>query len=880
MNISIKNLQSFPGRNIFCYRPVIMATIDTGSFYDSTTREIEGFNENLLKLLPGLGKHNCALGFEGGFLCRLDEGTYLPHVIEHMTLELQYLMGFDLSYGKARLLKEPSLYYIICEYINERCAVESLRLSVAIVNSLIADGSLNMDEILAELRKITIETEPGPSTRAIIEEARKRKIPVRRVNEGGLLQLGYGKYSRLIAASLTDTAACINVDIAGDKDLTKQILQENGIPVPSGDIAYTEESAVITARDIGYPVVLKPYDGSQGRGVALNLCNENQVREAYREAVKHSKIVLVESHIKGRDYRLLVIGGKVAAAAERMPPYIIGDGIHSIKELVEIENQNPSRGNDHENFLTKIKLDNITINLLAKKGMNAGFIPACNELIFLRENGNLSTGGTARDCTEEVHPYNYCIAVKAAKLLGLDIAGIDITTENIAEPLSCTRGAVIEVNAAPGLRMHLNPTFGRARNVAADIIGLLYPAGQRCDIPIISITGTNGKTTTTRLIKHVLCLTGKKAGMTSTSGIYVGDECILKGDNTGAVSARMVLSNKEVDIAVLETARGGIIRRGLGYDLADVGVVTNVTDDHLGIDGLNSLEDLAFVKALVVESIKPDGYAVLNADDSMTGYMLSRTAGKVLLFSRDSENRILIEHMERGGMAVFVKNHIVMVYNGEKQMKLLNVEDIPITFGGRVECNIENSLAAISALIAVRVPYKIIRSGLCSFMPDILSNPGRFNIFDMGEFKVMLDYCHNIAGYLAVIDFIKKTGAERLVGIIGMPGDRLDKNIMYVGEICGETFSRIYIKEDGDLRGRAPGEVADILFNSAIRGGIGKENIDIIYSETLALNNALENALPGDLIVMCYEEFEPSVKVLEKYKSALAEVRDIEEVLA
>lgn len=885
--MQVYSMQSFSGRNIYSHRPVIKMVINIGDLYHKETKEIEGFNENLLKLFPGLNKHYCSRGYEGGFVERLAEGTYIGHVTEHLILELQSLMGYEVYYGKTRLVSEPSVYYIIFEYVNEKCAVECGKAAVDIVSCLV-DGKIpDTQQILNNIRKIVVEYELGPSTKAIVDEARKRGIPVTRVGNESLIQLGYGKYSRLVQASLTDAPNCISVDIASNKHLTKQILRDHMIPVPDGDVVDTEQSAVSLARSIGYPVALKPYDGNQGKGVALNLRSEDQVKEAFQEAMKHSKAVIIEKYIKGKDYRILVVGDKVSAVAERRPPCVVGDGMHTIKELVDMENDNPLRGDDHEKPLTKMKLDHVAKQMLGRSGLDEHYVPAANEVVNLRDNGNLSTGGTARDCTNEIHPYNCEIAIKAAKAIGLDIAGIDMTMEDISQPLSHTNGAVIEVNAAPGLRMHLYPTQGEAVNVAADIIDMMYPQGHPYSIPVVSITGTNGKTTTTRLVAHTLTLMGKTVGMTSTSGVYIGSQCILKGDNTGPISAKMVLSNKEVEVAVLETARGGIVRKGLGYDLADVGVITNLSEDHIGLDGLDTLEDLAYVKSLVIEAVKPNGCAVLNADDKMVKYLMKRAAGEVILFSKEHNNPLVLQHISAGGKAVIIKNSIIYVHDRKNIIPLLDAKDIPITFNGVLECNIENSLAAISTLYSLKIPIDVIQKGLKTFKPDVVSNPGRFNIFDMGNYKVMLDYSHNPAGYNAVVSFIRKLddkSIKRMIGVIGMPGDRLDRSIRQVGEICSKAFSKIYIKEDSDLRNREPGEVAGILYDAVLTGGCDKEKVEIIYSELRALETAMTNARPGDLIIMFYEHFEPSVdlinKIRQKQKYEAVECETVEEETA
>jgi cyanophycin synthetase len=867
--VRIYSMQTFSGRNIYSHRPVIKMVLNIGDLHEVSTRELPDFNERLLADFPGLAGHSCSRGYEGGFAERLSEGTYVGHVTEHLILELQKMMGYEVKYGKTRIVSEPSLYYLVFEYQNEKCALECARTAVEIISALAEQRTVAVKEMLQNIRRLAIESELGPSAKAIYNEAIRRGIPASRIGMESLIRLGYGKYARLVAASMTDAASCISVDMAGNKHLTKQLLEGLMIPVPYGDIACSEDAAVAIARNLGSPVVVKPFDGNQGKGVSINLREEAHIRQAYREAMKHSRAVLVERYIKGRDYRVLVVGGKVSAVAERRPPYVCGDGIHTVRELVERENRNPVRGGDHEKPLTCIKLDNVALQLLAQTGRDENYIPVPGETLSLRDNGNISTGGTARECTAEIHPYNAHMAIQAAKAVGLDVAGIDIAAEDISIPVNQCGGAVIEVNAAPGLRMHLYPTEGRPVNVAADIVDMLFPAGQPCTIPILSITGTNGKTTTTRLIRHTFAQMGRKVGMTSTSGVYIGNDCILKGDNTGPVSAGMVLSNREVEVAVLETARGGMVRKGLGYDLADVGVIVNVSDDHLGLDGINSLEDLAFVKALVIEAVKPEGYAVLNADDETVNYLLQRVKSKVLLFSRNNNNLLVMEHIRAGGKAVFLDRNNLMLQDHLHRVKLMELEEIPITYGGLVECNTENSLAAIAALYAMDVPPEAIRNGLMSFKPDAMTNPGRFNLFDLGDFKVMLDYCHNIAGYHAVTKFIKRMNATRLVGVIGMPGDRMDRNIQHVGEISAGVFSRIYIKEDDDLRGREAGEVAEILQDAILKSGFKKENASIIHSETKALETAILDAQPGDLIIMFYEEFEPVFELVNRFRQEL-----------
>jgi cyanophycin synthetase len=838
--------------------------VDLGDLAETFTIDIKGFNERILDLFPGLNSHYCSPGIEGGFVQRLKDGTLISHVTEHLALELQCIMGYDVYFGKTRVIEEPSKYCIVYEHTNQSCAKDFGYYAAEIVLALARNETVPINDILDHLYRVSKESDLGPSTLAIFNEAKRRNIPIRRLGEDSLLQLGYGKHMRLIAASLPGATSCIAVDLAKNKQLAKDMLTEHNIPVPMGNVVDSERAAVFMAEQIGYPVVVKPLDGNQGKYVTGNICDETLLRKAYRIASSYSRWVIVERYIQGKDYRVLVVGDKVSAVAERKPPFITGDGTHSISELIDEENRNPNRGNGHEKPLTKIYLDSVAKEYLSRYGYKMHTIPKIGEVIYLRANGNLSTGGSSRDCTMEIHEANKSLAIKAAKVIGLEVAGIDIVMDDISNLLTPLNGAFIEVNAAPGLRMHLYPMEGPSRNVAADIIDHMYPKGINSSIPIISITGTNGKTTVTRMIAHVLSLTGKIVGMTCSSGTYIGGECISKGDNTGPQSAHSILYNKDLEAAVLETARGGIIRRGLGYDLADVGVIVNISEDHLGMDGLDTLKDLAFVKSLVVEAVKPTGYSVLNADDRMTDYIASKASGTLILFSQDRNNLLLESHINGGGIAVVVENDLVYLYQSKKRVALIGVHEIPITFEGKAICNIENSLAAVASLSALGIPKQTIRLGLISFKSDPIANSGRFNLFNIGDFHILLDYAHNFSGYQSVIQFLNTLNASRLVGIIGMPGDRMNKAIFEVGKIVGQVFSKIYIKEDKDLRGRNPGEVPGILYHGVLEGGANRDDIEIISSEVDALKAATDNASPGDIIVMFYENFDKSFEFIQK----------------
>jgi cyanophycin synthetase len=775
----------------------------------------------------------------------------MAHVLEHVILEMQYMLGYDVSFGKTRMIEDPSLYYLVFAYQNEVCGLECGKAAIFILNSILERKEVKMDEFIEYLQKGSLEAELVPSTSAIVREAQKQGIPVTRIGNESLVRLGYGRYSRLIESTLTDSTSCISADISCNKQLTKYILSEHMIPVPYGKVVYSEISAQMVACQIGMPVVIKPFDGNQGKGVHLNITGKKAVRDAFRDASSYSGGVIVERYIEGSDYRLLVVGGKVRAAARRLPASVTGDGIHAIRELVDIVNSDPQRGENHEKPMTKIRLDKIAVALLNKEGLTPDTVLPSGRTVRLRENGNMSTGGTAIDCTDLVHPENAEYAVRAACALGIDIAGVDIVTSDISQSIRDTGGAVVEVNTAPGIRMHLFPAGGTPRNVAKDIVDHLFPDERSKRFPIVSVTGTNGKTTVVRLIAHVLACSGLSVGMTSTSGTFINGECICRGDNSGPRSARALLSNKKIDAAVLEAARGGIVREGLGYDLADVGVITNVTEDHLGADGIETLDDLIMAKSLVVEAVRENGYAVLNAEDPSTASIIGRVKAKPILFAKDPQsiNRY-------GGLEcdrVFLQNGIVTVTGGSGTIEMTDISDVPITCEGRISCNVENMLAAVSALYALGVSPDCIRSGLRSFS----RNTGRFELYAYNGAFVMLDYGHNPAGYSSVLKTCEELICDRLIGVIAMPGDRSDQTIMSVGSLCANAFDRIYIKEDVDLRGRKEGETAGLLYLAIMAEGIDKHRVMIMDNEINALNQALNDSLPGDLIVLFYEKYEP-----------------------
>lgn len=860
---------AYHGRNIYNHKPVVKMVVDLGDYYDIPTRSIEGLNDILIKLLPGLKKHNCSRGHEGGFVERLREGTYLAHVIEHLSIEIQNLLGYNVAYGKASRGDKENIYNVIYRYINELAGVESGRIAVDLLNCLMEGNDFDLDGELMALKAKCVQTDIGVSTSMIKEEAEKRGIPVMKIGDGSLIQFGYGKYSRRIQATLSDNSTCIAVDIACNKTLAKSIMSEYGIPVPEGKVVSSPNELLQYCMGIGFPVVIKPNYGSHGIGVSINLKTPEEALDAYKIACEYEDTILVEKFVKGNHYRLLVVGDKLVAASHRIAAHIIGDGENTIEKLIEKENrENPLRGEDHEKPLTKIVVDKVVQAYLRKQSKSLEYIPKKGEKVLLRENDNLSTGGIAIDVTDEVHPENAKIAIMAAKVIGLDIAGVDITVSDIGVPLSVAEGAVIEINAAPGIRMHHFPSRGKGRNVAEEIVKLLCPDEQMISVPVIAVTGTNGKTTTVRMITHILRMMGNCVGMTTTDGVYFNDECIKHGDNTGPISARAVLMDKRIDYAVLETARGGMINRGLGYDLADVGIITNIQEDHLGLDGVYDMEDLACVKALVVEAVKKNGYAVLNADDEYSMKIKDRVTAQLILYSATDNNEELQNHIRQGGTAFYSDGRDLYMNKGSEAIVLMSINDIPAAMGGILKHNIYNALAAASGAYGLGIKTEDIVRGLSTFTSDEKTNPGRFNQFDVKGVKVVIDYGHNIDGYKNVMNSLKEMKKKKLIGVIGVPGDRTDSSTLTIGEMSGNCFDRIYIKEDKDKRGRKVGEIADLLKQGCQLGTIAESEITVELSEEKALEMAIENAEPDDIIVVFYEEYEPLVQVIEKMRTS------------
>ncbi|HEY0174219.1 MAG TPA: cyanophycin synthetase [Pyrinomonadaceae bacterium] len=869
----IERIRTLAGPNVYTYRPALLMRLDLEDLAERESRELSGFNERLLELLPGLREHTCGKGYRGGFVERLHEGTYFGHVVEHVAIELTTPAGAPVAHGKTRYAGTPGVYNVVVEYKAETATEYLLRAAVELVEALIRGEAYPLEEKLREARRLVARHELGPSTRAIVDAASRRNIPAFRLGTDSLVQLGYGKYRRFIQAAMCDGTSAVAVEIAGDKELTKKLLEQVSIPVPRGALVETEEEALAALRSLGAPVVVKPLDGRQGLGVSLNLSTPEEVLLGFRIAREYSRLVLVEELFEGRNYRVLVVGGEMVAASERTPCVVKGDGAHTIRELVDLANLDPMRGEGHEKPLTQIVVDEIMLAYLAKTGRGLDDVPEAGEVVYLRESINLSTGGTAKDVTDVVHPSIKDMCERAARVVGMDICGIDLVLPDISGPTG-GGGGIIELNAAPGLRMHLFPSEGRARDVGAAIIEMLYPRGADGRVPVISITGTNGKTTVTRMIGHVLNESGLTTGVTTTDGIYIGGRCVAEGDTTGPQSARTVLSDPSVEVAVLETARGGIMRRGLGYDWSDIAVLTNIRPDHIGQDGIETLDDLVYIKSLVAERVRDGGTLVLNADDEEVARLLEiprvrEGEKRVVYFSAREDHLMIKRHLDEGGTAYFVRDGWVVEAEGPAQRRVLEVGSVPATMAGTAEYQVSNVLAAVAACRAQGVAVEQLAASLAGFR-SAEHNPGRSNLFRIASGGyVMLDYGHNADAFAAICRMAAQWEGRRVTGIIGVPGDRDDALIEEAGRIAARGFHRLVIKEDEDARGRERGEVARLLCEAARREAPERE-CRIVLDDTEALSQELRQLRGGDVVVMFYDKLEPLLRVLEGFGARAA----------
>lgn len=849
--MKILDIKVMRGPNYWSVRrhKLIQMRLDLEELEQFPTNKIEGFGERLQKLFPTMHSHRCSIGTPGGFFKRVEEGTWMGHVIEHIALELQTLAGMACGFGRTRSTGKEGVYNVVFSYMEEKAGIFTANASVRIAEALIAGNEYHLAEDIQNLREIREEERLGPSTGCIVDEAIARGIPYIRLNRHSLVQLGYGMNQKRIRATIASTTSSIAVDIACDKEETKNLLEAAEIPVPRGRIVYSEEGLKEALERISYPIVTKPVDGNHGKGATTNINNWEDALRGLEAAKKYSRGVIVEKFITGQDHRVLVINYKFVAAAIRKPASVIGDGISNIQELIDKTNEDPRRGYGHEKTLTQIKVDDFTLDMLAKANLTLESILPNGKELLLKPTANLSTGGTATDVTDMVHPDNIFMCERIARIIGLDICGIDIMAENLTEPVKDNGGAILEVNAAPGFRMHIDPAEGIPRNVAEPVIDMLYPKGSSARIPIIAVTGTNGKTTTTRLMAHMVKTMGYKVGYTTTDGIYIQNQLMLRGDCTGPVSAEFVLKDPAIDFAVLETARGGILRAGLGFHNCDIAIVTNIAEDHLGLQDIDTIEQLTRVKAVVPASVLPEGYAILNADNKYAVSMAKECVCNIAYFSMDENNPIIKEHITKGGLAAVYENGYVTICKGTWKIRIEKAVNIPLTFGARATYNIANVLPTLLAGFIRNFKIEDMRVALQTFIPGPAQTPGRMNIFRFKNFELMVDYAHNTSGFEAIGEMLSKIDANH-VGVIAGVGDRRDEDTVGLGRQAAKMFDEIVIRQDKNLRGRTEDEIIELI-KCGIREVDPNKKVTSFKRESDAIDFAIKNARKGTFLTIC-----------------------------
>ena len=836
----------FEGPNVHALFPVIEAHVDLGDWVETPSNE--GFSEKLVKLLPELKKHTCSKGYEGGFVERLNEGTYPAHITEHVAISIQNIVGSEVSFGKSRRI-EGSLYKVVFSYEYSSLASFALEESIKLVNKLLS-GEENLesfvDDVLTDAKDFFLKEKKGPSTKAILDAAEKRNIPYRRANEEySLFSLGWGKNRKMIWGPETSETSLIGTEIAQEKDICKDFLYNHGLPVPRGEVATSLKEALEIAEYIGYPVVIKPVSGNHGDGVFVNLKNPDELADAYSLAKKHEDYQLVEKYLPGEDYRALLVNNELVALANKIPAHVVGDGSSTIKELVELVNQDPKRGDEHDNLLTKIKFNDEVMMNLEKKGLGLDHVPDEGETVFLTQTANISTGGTAVDRTEDLHPSLKNMLERVSKIVDLDLMGIDFIADDISKPADELNWGIIEVNASPGLRMHISPTSGKSRPVGKKIIDHLYPSGDG-RIPLVAITGTNGKTTTSRLTEWLARNQGHHTGLAVTGGIWSNGMKIAEGDTTGPWSANLVLQDPEVDFAVLETARGGMLKRGLGFDKPMVSVVLNIREDHIGMNGVKDIDDIFWVKSLLVEATDKNGYCVINGNDDHAERLIKVSNGTPILFGVE-KNQLIDDHIENGGEAFVQEDDNLVAYLKDGKKELANVKDFPFLRGG-VKMLVENTLAAIAAGYASGLDIDRFDNALEKFKTDECTTPGRMNVFEVQDRNIVIDYAHNADGLRNLSDFADhlSQNSDDILVFTGL-GDRTDKDTKDNGTVAAENFDELIFTEKEDLiRGRKPGEVSRLLKEGALSAG---KKPEVIQDPMDALSFALSKSQPGDVVV-------------------------------
>jgi cyanophycin synthetase len=864
--MKIVKVQALRGPNIWSIqrKKLIQMRLDLEEMEQFPTNKIDGFRERIEAMFPTMIEHRCSEGCRGGFFSRVERGTWMGHVIEHIALEIQSLAGMETGFGRTRETKTPGTYNVVFSYTEENVGLFAAESSVAIAEALITGTEYDVDADLQKMREIRERVRLGPSTGSIVEEAVSRNIPWIRLGTNSLVQLGYGINQMRFQATITCKTSSIAVDIACNKEQTKKMLEMASIPVASGSICIDEESLAEVIKKIGYPIVLKPLGGNHGKGASINVTNWDDAVAGLAFAQVYGKRVIVEKFITGFDFRILVIDNKLVAAAKRVPAHVIGNGTDNIQQLIDTTNLDPRRGYGHENVLTQIDVDRDTEDLLEKLGYTLETIPRIGEIVFLKSTANLSTGGTSVDVTDMMHPENIFLAERISRVIGLDICGVDIMAENLTQPLKENGGVILEVNAAPGFRMHLAPSEGLPRNVAAPVIDMLYPPGKSCRIPIIAVTGTNGKTTTTRLLAHIVKNNGFKVGFTTSDGIYIQNHMMEKGDTTGPLSAEYILRDPTVEFAVLETARGGILRSGLGFSLCDIGIITNIQEDHLGLSDIHTLDDLARVKATVVKSIKKSGWAVLNGDDEHCIKLGQDLNCNVAYFSLSEDSDFIKKLCAEGKTVAVYENGYITIKKGEWKIRIERATHVPLTLGGKAKFMIANVLAATLASYLWGFKTEDISLSLQTFIPSAAQTPGRMNIFEFKKFKVLIDFAHNASGYKGVEEYLQSVDATKKIGIIAGVGDRRDEDIRECATIAARMFDHIIIRQEKYLRGRTEDEIINLILEGIKTSG-KTVTYEIIPKETEAIKHAINCAEEGSFITALSDVVTNAIDIVQEY---------------
>ncbi|OHV10273.1 cyanophycin synthetase [Kushneria phosphatilytica] len=850
------------GPNYYSHYPAIYMRLDIGELEQRPSDTIPGIVERVTELLPTLHEHRCSVGRPGGFLERLARGTWAGHVVEHVAIELQNLIGFSVGYGKTVDSYETGIYNVVYRYRDEACGLAAGEAAVEIVERLFNNGDINLAEIISRLKSIRDEHMLGPSTASIVAAAQARGIPWQRLSENSsYIQLGHGHRQQRIQATVTGRTDLIGYSIADDKEWTKQILGDAGIPVPIGQVCHSLDEALEAATLIGYPVATKPLVGNHGRGVSTDIQDESTLRDAFAVASRQHDAIIVEQYIKGEDHRLLVIDGKFVAAARRRPAHVTGDGVATLQILLDRENQDPRRGIGHENLLTQIHFDEQSQRLLEQQGLTLQSVIPAGEMVFLKSTANLSTGGTATDVSDEVHPEVRYVAERIARLIGLDIIGIDLLAETLTRPLEEQSAAVVEVNAGPGFRMHLSPTHGEGRDVGRHVIDMLFPNSEdNARIPLAAITGTNGKTTTVRLLSHLLRQAGRNVGMACTGAIEIDNHIIMRGDYSGPQAASIVLREPTVECAVLEVARGGIMRRGLGFDECDVGVMLNIASDHLNEHDIHTLDELARCKSVVIDAVREGGKAVLNADDPRVLASREWSRGEIVLFTLDPTSATVREHVEQHGVAFTINDECIVMRQGRVEAEIIPVINVPLTFEGHARFNVANALAASAAGYALGLSIADIQMGLQTFHPTMGQNPGRTNLVEAEGMKVLIDYGHNVPALEALSELIMGIPARRRLSVASAPGNRRDEDLFALGEQLARMHDVVFLYET-DPRGRTEGETVALLLAGAQSAG-DTCHVEVVMDESRAVERAFEEGGEGDLLVLLIDDIDSAIERL------------------